>query len=635
MILWNCENDSSITLEQTEFKVKIDNLSYEQANTDNTFSKLKTKFDIKEPTFNTRKGGYFSKIKETFSKSEKDFSDLDPSIDVNTIKKITLKNYTSYTMRIDEPQNNTNSFANIVIQESNGVQEIFTFRYFPTASKTTSKTESFNGTYTMTKGMCLPDQNGSCDGDSDDDGGSDGGTDFVEICENSFEITSVECQCSHGPGNYCTGCGGPGTYHDIIEATENCYWDYQGSTGTSVVTETSNNTVGGSNTSTGNTTVITSPIKEPLLNYALESIIECLDPDKIQLSWLNNELTDNSLNIISLFNLISISSCSNETTKTIEDFIDIAIEIPDAKFERFEELMELIKDNPFALVEDCIQENGLDIANYQELYNHTLPQSCIDRLSQLGKGFADQPLNTGNSAVANVDYYGVEITTNPDFNLDGNPDTDAEVYQAYKEKFTELASGSKDDFQFSCDVHFDSDDKADISWIFYPYYSQDAIMWNSTSPINTIIRINAWGDVIFSDLVSDDGAIMISAFTPEYWIGSTVQTFITGTQPFSGNRQWGHLTNQSGNLELYARAVDVARVSTITLKGPGTDECKEDTYYNIGEETWSNLQEEIKNWVNAFNGQATVIPKTAIRFDKTKLKELLESNETIDQIDCN
>lgn len=71
-------------------KMKKNNLSYEQANSDNTFSQLKTKFDLKEPTFNTRKGGYFSKIKETFSKSEKDFSDLDPSIDVNTIKKITL-----------------------------------------------------------------------------------------------------------------------------------------------------------------------------------------------------------------------------------------------------------------------------------------------------------------------------------------------------------------------------------------------------------------------------------------------------------------------------------------------------------------------------------------------------------------
>jgi len=65
------------------------------------------------------------------------------------------------------------------------------------------------------------------------------------------------------------------------------------------------------------------------------------------------------------------------------------------------------------------------------------------------------------------------------------------------------------------------------------------------------------------------------------------------------------------------------------------DDCQEDTYYNIGEATWSNLQEEIAQWVNDNGGQATVVPKTAIRFDKAKLKEVLESNESIDQIPCN
>jgi hypothetical protein len=42
-----------------------------------------------------------------------------------------------------------------------------------------------------------------------------------------------------------------------------------------------------------------------------------------------------------------------------------------------------------------------------------------------------------------------------------------------------------------------------------------------------------------------------------------------------------------------------------------------------------------KQWINDNGGQAEVIPKTAIRFDKTKLKELLKSNETIDEINCN
>ncbi|MFL0109401.1 hypothetical protein [Tenacibaculum maritimum] len=64
------------------------------------------------------------------------------------------------------------------------------------------------------------------------------------------------------------------------------------------------------------------------------------------------------------------------------------------------------------------------------------------------------------------------------------------------------------------------------------------------------------------------------------------------------------------------------------------DECKSETYYNIGEATWSNLQNQIAKWVNANGGKATVKIKTAIRFDKKKIKEILEKNESINQIKC-
>ncbi|MFL0097235.1 hypothetical protein V3A08_05485, partial [Tenacibaculum maritimum] len=64
------------------------------------------------------------------------------------------------------------------------------------------------------------------------------------------------------------------------------------------------------------------------------------------------------------------------------------------------------------------------------------------------------------------------------------------------------------------------------------------------------------------------------------------------------------------------------------------DECKSETYYNIGEATWSNLQNQIAKWVNANGGKATVKTKTAIRFDKKKIKEILKKNESINQIKC-
>ncbi|MDX8554659.1 hypothetical protein MK851_13635 [Tenacibaculum sp. 1B UA] len=356
--------------------------------------------------------------------------------------------------------------------------------------------------------------------------------------------------------------------------------------------------------------------------------------NKSQKDWLyeNRAETDK---IISFVDSSKVNDKIEDNTKSIiTDYLNIIEGIPNAKFNRYEELLDLFENNPFVLLQDCIQENGLAIENYQQLYNHTLPRTCKERLNNLGGGYNDQPLNAGNAAVANVDYYGVEITKNPDFNVDGKPDTNAEVFQAYKRNFTSWASGSKKDFQFSCDIPFDSDDKANVSWKFVPYGSTDATIWNSANPLTAIIGIDASSDIPFGDAISDDGAIMISAYTSQYWIGSTIQTPFSGTQPFSGNRQWGYLTNQKGNLELYARAVDVARVSGIIRFSEDNSECSENTYYNIGEATWSNLQEQIKTWVNANGGVATVVPKTAIRFDKTKLKELLESNETINQINC-
>ena len=378
--------------------------------------------------------------------------------------------------------------------------------------------------------------------------------------------------------------------------------------------------------------------------FAAENLIAELNiTDNSQKNWLYS--SSNSSEVSNLSDFLQNNRVHGvEVKEFVMEFLNIIEEIPTAKFRRYEELMELMKDNPFVLLEDCIQQNGLDIANYQQLYDHTLPQSCKNRLDNLGNDFQDQPLNTGNAAVANVDYYSVEITTNPDFNLDGIPDSDAEVYNAYKNKFTDLASGNKDDFQFSCDVPNNSSDTGDITWEFSPYFSQDLTTWNSSNPLTTIFKIEAGAYIpgVFdwlTNLSEDDGAIMISAYTTNYWIGSTIATEFSDTQPFSGNRQWGWLINQNNKLELFARAVDIARVSAFTrynlLAGSPSAKCKEDTYYNIGEATWSNLQNEIKQWINDNGGQAEVIPKIVIRFDKTKLKELLKSNETIGEINCN
>ena len=297
-----------------------------------------------------------------------------------------------------------------------------------------------------------------------------------------------------------------------------------------------------------------------------------------------------------------------------KEFIEITEEINEAKFERFDELKEILEIDPWALVRVCAEENGLDTSSYLDLYNHVLPQVCKDRLDVLGNDFRNQPIKEGNVPLANIDYYGVEMTSRPDFNGDGFPDTDAQIYNAFRNKFTELASGEKEDFQFTCNVPLNI----------------------SNNPLTAIMLIKAGASGFLTNLSADEGAVIVSEFTPTDFTVSTITTDDTGTQPFSGNRQWGYVINDNGNLELFTRAVDVAKVSDLIRKDPRGDiGCQQNDYYNVAETTWDNMQQEIADWIDDNGGTFTVIPKVAKRVNKAQIEKLLIKNETIDQINCN
>ncbi|HET8885861.1 MAG TPA: hypothetical protein VFM70_05855 [Salinimicrobium sp.] len=342
-------------------------------------------------------------------------------------------------------------------------------------------------------------------------------------------------------------------------------------------------------------------------------------------------------------NFLQQENYSDEAEAFVLEYLEITIEIPNARFDRFVELTDLIEQDPWALLQDCAEQNGMDISNYQDLYNHELPQACEDRLNGM-IGYSNQPISDGNVPCTNMDYYSVEITQMPDLDGDGNPDTEAEVYQAFREKFTDLASGEKDDFNSSCDVPFDFDDVIDIWWQFNPMSGNDGNLFLSNNPVSSILLIDAGANNPFVNANADLGAIIVSDFTPNNWTISTIQTPDTGTQPFSGNRQWGWLINESGNLEIYTRAVDVARVADIFLEQPATwlgsnIECQQDTYYDIAEATWENMQQEIADWINddeiSNGGQASINPPKVVRIERETIEEILttdESDGSIDQI---
>jgi hypothetical protein len=256
-----------------------------------------------------------------------------------------------------------------------------------------------------------------------------------------------------------------------------------------------------------------------------------------------------------------------------------------------------------------------------------LPQSCKDKLNLLGLGFDNQPLSEGNVPLANIDYYSVEITDMPDFDQNDLPDSKFEIYQAFRDRFTDFASGERQNFQFTCDVPGNTDNTADIRWLFEPKDDYNALLFYAENPIGAIFNIEAETSGFFSGIASDEGAIIISEFTNNDWIGSTITTPSNGSQPFSGNRQWGLITNDFGNLEIYTRAVDVAKVASILNIIPSTDtDCQQSTYYDIASATWRNMLEEIKQWVNNHDGQAEIVQETALKVDKDRIEYLLTRN---------
>lgn len=553
-------------------------------------------------------------------------------------------------MKIVE-QEVSDKFYNLTIEDKNGVSSMFVTRYIPTEYWLNNKDEAFRGSSTSKKVNTLTQYTEPSDifdgdiigGNNNHDlgvgvGGGGGGSysaigsPYYPLGCNGIVIVSIQtitvlCTCNgHLPGQCNLPiCPNPGYYVDIPYYYCQEYPNFNGTNPSNP--DDPSNPGGSSNNDNPEETSITAMIKP---EECSERLVGDLNGDCM--------LSRNELCLLNGYSQ-EICECVSKggNTDTCAEFLEILEEEPEARLDRFLELQQIITNNPWALIENCAAQNGLATASYEALYHHTMPPDCIVRLLTLGPDYRNQPLSAGNVPCANIDYYGVEITNLPDFNHNGQDDTSSEIYQAFRNKFTDLASGSKPDFQFSCAVPGNPTGIGSISWEFTPYSPDDEIKFTSTYPISAILNIEASASGIGS-LAADDGAIMVTGYEPRNWTISTITTPYNDTQPFSGNRQWGLLLNQDGRLEIYTKAVDVARISTLlNIYPPTTTECQQDTYYNVAEVSWKNMQEEIASWINNNGGHATVKPSTAVRVKKEDILSLLRSNETISQIitNCN
>jgi hypothetical protein len=302
-------------------------------------------------------------------------------------------------------------------------------------------------------------------------------------------------------------------------------------------------------------------------------------------------------------------------------------------------LVELLEADELALLRNCLANNpSIDIEDYTELFNFEMPTSCIDRLNTLGEGWAGQPIQDGNVSNASLDYYPVKITVRPDFNDDNVPDNDYEIFEAIRLNFLDLADGDAIDFESLCIPYPNGD--ATWDFIFYDekdptYVGPDKQIWPSQSPITTIFYIDA--HVTNSPLMNalaDDGAVIVSDYCPySCWTFSTIETPKSKSQPLAGNRQWG-LTTVNGDLTFYNRAADRARIKDLlSVFTPG---CAMNDYYRIGVETWKDLQDHVKEFIESNSGQAVINPldRFSLNPNFEELYNKLHSQDQIISIPC-
>ena len=358
--------------------------------------------------------------------------------------------------------------------------------------------------------------------------------------------------------------------------------------------------------------------------------------------WLkeNLEVLDWGLSFMSEY------GCPEEIGNFVLEAFNLKKTDEEIVLERVEELYLELKANPNSLIDSC---PDFDLQTYSDLLNLEIPSSIINQLDSYGLcGTVDptttintlspcfdiQTIEEGRTSIVNVDYYAIEIIQIPDFNNDGTPDTEAQLYQVFRDNFTDLASGMTTISSTNCFVPVPGNINA--TWEFSLYdINEDLPLWTSRS-IGAKFFIDANANHLNS-LVADDGAIITIQENEFNFIINTIKTPRSSTQPFSGKRMWGIRTNETGNLEIFTRAVDTAKPLTLInifgleLFNPN---CDVKDYYVIADRTWTNLIDKVADFIINHNGEVSEKPSKVVHMDFKVLYDKLKSEIPVNFISC-
>lgn len=321
------------------------------------------------------------------------------------------------------------------------------------------------------------------------------------------------------------------------------------------------------------------------------------------LMWRNRALFDKIIR--------SDNSCKGEDmrdflekqsySKEAMDFLDYALDLMETdreiKWDRLEELFELVENDPNALVRDCITgQSNQALAFWADLASFTPPPVVMDRINSLPGGvWQVQDISNASSKKVNFDYFPVRIDRLPTVN---GATVSADAFLNHiRRNINDFTDGSD----------------------FNPFSEADAVLWNSTNPLTTVISI---------EIFPDNGSVINSQYEPCCWVFSTLKTppLYDGTHPVSGNRQFGYSQNQDGSFTFYTKGADRLTTWYHALGMP--------LAFGGADNLWRSFQNHIKNYADQHGGIASIQQEFTFRPNWEAIRNLIKSNTPITTIPC-
>ncbi len=242
---------------------------------------------------------------------------------------------------------------------------------------------------------------------------------------------------------------------------------------------------------------------------------------------------------------------------------------------------------------------------YQSVAQHTPHDSVINRIDSLRTVFPNYPvdnyylqsLQEAYGAVVNCDFFPVRIQQLP---TGHTPSSLLEYFRIHINDFISTSIG--------------------IS--FSPYTMSDLsipLFW--TDPRFNLSDTSSIGALVHVEIPANDGSVVLSGYNHTYlssgyqshsFTASTMQTPLDNEHPVAGNRRWGIYNDAHGGFTFYTMGVDRIWDWWTQAGSNAVGRLTGNDGFDRADELWTDVQQNVINFVNANGGSAVYYSKKHI-----------------------